>query len=242
MPKQSKLSESAEIYQVRKEQSEKEKLSEMSFKEKAGYLWEYYRVHAFVFIVSVTIIASVIYNIAKPNIETKLYTAIINNTLSDEYLEDLQIEFAEHLKLNPEREDIKLNTQFYFNGTADYSMNMKQVLTTYVAAQDVDIIIAPESEFKEYALYGYMSTISDILPTDLYTSLTDQLYIGKKEIDPEEATYEEGVYGIYVDDTDLFKNHTVSPSSERYLLGIIANSRHEENAVEFIRYLFNQTN
>lgn len=242
MSKKTKLSENAEIYQIRTEQSEKEKLREMSFKEKVSYLWEYYRMHAFVFILVVAITSSVVYNIVKPKIETKLYAAMINNVITEEYLDQLEIKFAEHLELDPAAEKIELNPQFQFGGSPEYTMNLKQVLTTYVAAQDVDIIIAPESEFSEYALYGYMSTISDLLPTDLYTSLADQFYITKMEVEPGEEIYEEGVFGIYLTDTKLLKEHTVVPPEEPYLLGIVANSRREENVVEFIRYLFDKTN
>lgn len=233
MSKQTKLSESAEIYQKREELTEKEKLRNMSFKEKLEYLWEYYRIHALVFIICVSIVVSLVYTILKPKIDTKLYVAVINNTIPDDLLEDISAQLEERLQLNQEKEKVFINSQFYFNGSPDYAANMETALATYVAAQDVDIIIAPQSEFKQYADSDFMVALSDILPTDLYTSLTDKFYItGTKEF-PEETAY-----GIYLSDTDLFKNNSTFTKEDPYILGIVANTRHQENDTEFIRYLF----
>jgi ABC-type molybdate transport system substrate-binding protein len=112
-------------------------------------------------------------------------------------------------------------------------MNMKQALATYISTSEVDVIIAPESQFYGYAYRGYFSKLSDELPTDIYSSLTDQFYI----TDMEEDT-EKDAYGIYLTDTKLYKNNTVN--TEPYVLGILVNSEHREASVDFIRYLFNE--
>jgi hypothetical protein len=66
MPKQSRLGDNAEIYQPRKNQSEKEKLSDMPFKKRVDYLWEYYRAPAFVIIVAAALVIYIIYTIFSP--------------------------------------------------------------------------------------------------------------------------------------------------------------------------------
>lgn len=233
MPKQTKLNEDAEIYQPRKQQSEKEKLRDMPFKKKLSYLWEYYRYHALVFVASVVLIIYVIYTIVKPNIETELYVALINNTFEDKVLADYKEKLAEHLALDPKKKEVTINSSFYFNGAGDYEMDMRQILITYVAAENVDIIIAPKSEFSGYAYHGFFSPLSDQLPTDLYSSLTNRYYISSQEEDPKEDSY-----GIILSDTDLFKNNAKFTEEDPYVLGIVANSQHKENSVEFIRLLF----
>lgn len=233
MPKQTKLNENAEIYQQRKEQTEKEKLRDMPFKKKVSYLWEYYKLHALVTVIIIATGVYIVKEIITPNVQTQLYAAIINNSIEPQVIEDYQQAFSDYLQLDPTRETIILNPQFYMNGDAEYSMNMKQVLGAYVAAQDVDIIIAPKSDFDTYSYYGYMEPMSDLLPTDLYTSLSDYFYIGTQEDNPEE-----NVYGIYLSEADLFKNNAKNTEDNPYVLGVIANSRRQNNAVEFIRYLF----
>ncbi|HKL79071.1 MAG TPA: hypothetical protein VJ888_01405 [Mobilitalea sp.] len=233
MPKLTRLNENAEIYQSRKHQTEKEKLSEMSFKKKLSYLWEYYKLHAFIIIAIVAIIISVVKNIITPNIETQLYAAVINSPIEAPVFEEYQEQFEEYLSMDPIHEEVVIDSKFYFDGTSEYSAAMRQALVTYIAAEDVDIIIAPESEFADYVFFGVFDTISDILPTDLYSSLTDKFYISSTEEDPDE----ENVYGIYISDFEFFKSNSAITPKEPYIIGIVTNSRHQDNSIEFIRYL-----
>lgn len=228
MPKQSKLDEQAVIYQPRKELTEKEKLSEMNFKEKLSYLWEYYKVHALVTVGAIALIIYIIYEIVTPDVKPQFYAAIINSLVDKQTLENYGLEFSEYLKLDPETEEVQLNDTFYLD-SGDY--NVTTILTTYLAAGEIDVIIAPESEFEHYATTGYMAKLSDELPTDVYSALTDYFYITDTE---EDAKH--NAYGIYLTDTDLFKG--LEYNSEPYILGIVPNYSHEENTIDFIRYLF----
>ncbi|HKL98361.1 MAG TPA: hypothetical protein VJZ06_00475 [Mobilitalea sp.] len=233
MPKLTRLNENAEIYQSRKHLTEKEKLSEMSFKKKLSYLWEYYKFHAFIIIIIVIIIISVVKNIITPNIDTQLYAAVINSPIDALVLEEYEEQFEEYLDMDPIHEEAFIDSKFYFNDTSEYSVAMRQALVTYIAAEDVDIIIAPESEFADYVFLGLFGTISDILPTDLYSSLTDKFYISTTEDEPDE----EKVYGIYISDFEFFKSNITVTPNEPYIIGIVSNSRHQDNSIEFIRYL-----
>ncbi len=233
MPKQTRLSEDAAIYQQRQELTEKEKLKDMSKGSKIAYLWEYYRVHALVILLVIGFAIYIIHSIVTPKVETKLYAAIINNTISDEVWEQYQTDVSDYLNLDPKKEDVILNRAFYLKGDAQYAMNMQTALVTYVSAKEVDILIAPESQFKQYTLNGFNDKLYDDLPTDLYSELTDDLYVTSTEDDPEE-----NAYGIYLTDTKLFSQY--ADNTDPYILGIISNSGHKENAIEFIRMLFQQ--
>lgn len=230
MPKKTVLGDEAFIYQHRKELSEKEKLKSMKFAEKLAYLWEYYKIHAFAIIIALALIIYIIYKIVTPNVETQIYAAVINNPIEDFEIKTYQKDLSKYLHLDSKTEDVYFNTSFYYNSSKDYSLNMKTVLMTYISAQDVDVIIAPEKEFNIYAYKGYFDELSDRLPTDLYSSLTDQFYLTNKE-----GEVEKNVYGIYLNNSNLFKN---VKQSERYVIGIVTNSRHKDNSIEMIRYLF----
>lgn len=233
MPKQTRLSEDASIYQQRQELTEKDKLKDMSRRGKLAYLWEYYRIHALVILLAIGFAVYIIYSIVTPKVETELYAAIINNTISDEIWEQYQTDVSDYLKLDPKRQDVILNRGFYLNGETEYAMNMQTALMAYVSAGDVDLLIAPESQFQQYTNNGFNDKLYDDLPTDLYSELTDRLYVTSTEDDPEESAY-----GIYLTDTKLFSEY--ADNTEPYILGIIVNSSHKENAIEFIRMLFHQ--
>ncbi|HWT73887.1 MAG TPA: hypothetical protein VN258_04090 [Mobilitalea sp.] len=229
MPKQTKLDEQAAIYQPRKKQTEKEKLKDMPFKDKLTYLYEYYRIHAIVAIAVIALILYFIHQIRTPDIKPSFYAAIVNSAVDQTKLQNYATEFSDYLQLDPKRNSVELNDTFYI--TNDSMSSMQQVLTTYMAAAEVDVIIAPESTFKEYAYYSYFAKLSDELPTDVYSELTNYFYISGTEEDSQK-----NAYGIYLADTDLFNG--VTYNSEPYVLGIIPNYPHQDNTIDFIRYLF----
>lgn len=233
MPKQTRLDEQdALIYHPQKEQTEKEKLREMNFQEKLSYLWEYYKWY---FIGAVVFIALVIYfinGILHPSVSPQFYASMINNPIDDQSLQDLQNDFTEHLQLNTKRDYVEFNTSINYNMGGAYTVTMEQALTTYIANHEVDVIIAPESIFQKYAYSGTFKKLSDELPTDLYSSLTDQFYMSNTE----DLKKVKSVYGIYLTNTKMYQKY--ADKKEPYVLGIIINSPHQENSIEFIRYLF----
>ncbi len=231
MPKQSRLDDDAFIYQPRKEQTEKEKLREMVFKDKVTYIWEYYKFHIIGVAAMIALIAYFIYGLLNPTIQPQFYAAIINNRVSDDVLDNAASEFADRLDLNLKRENIEFNTTFYYELNGQYTFTMQQALTTYISAKEIDVVIAPETYFQKYAYYDTFAKLSDELPTDIYSSLTDQFYLTDTE---EDATQSD--YGIYLSDTKLFKD--VTDETDPYVLGIVINAPHIENTVEFVRYLF----
>jgi hypothetical protein len=236
MPKNTRLDEDAAIYHQNNNQSEKEKLRDMPLKKKLSYLWDYYRYHALLFIVIAAFIYYAIYSFTKPKIETKLYTAIINNTVEPEIWDEYVERISEHLDLDTVTENAILNYKFYYNGDAEYEVNMRQAFTVYLAASEIDVIIAPMSEFSDYVDNGFFTPLSDQLPTDLYSSLTDRFYLSETEDNPKVSAY-----GLYLEDTKLYKEHSLSSDDDDpVLIGIVTNSPHMQNSVEFIRYIFNQ--
>ena len=231
MPKQTKLDENADIYQPRKEQTEKEKLKEMNFHDKLNYLWEYYRFHAAIAITVIALIMYIAFKFTHPDIKPEFYAAIINSTVDNDTLEKYKSDFAQVLKLDSKRQSVELNTSFYVATDNEFAANSQEVLMTYMAAGEIDVIIAPESIFKQYAYIGDFAKLSDELPTDVYSSLTDNFFISDQEEDPEK-----NAYGIYLGSSDLFNNLTYG--GEPYILGIIINHRPEDETIEFIKYLF----
>lgn len=231
MPKQINMDDDSSLYQPLKEQTEKEKLREMNFQGKLNYLWEYYKWYAIGAIAIVALIIYFIYSILNPAIKPQFYAAMINNTIDNHYIQQYSDDFEEHLQLNLKRESVELNTTFNFGVDDQYTFSMTQALTTYISSSEVDVIIAPESIFKGYAYGGTFKKLSDELPTDIYSSLTNQFYISDIEDDKEK-----NVYGIYLTDTPFYKEYAIN--TDPYILGIVINAPHEDNTIEFIRTLF----
>jgi hypothetical protein len=233
MPKQTKLGDDAYIYQAHQQQTEKEKLRDMPFKGKINYLWEYYKLHAMMTVIVLAAIIYFIYTMLNPSATPKFSAAMIDNTIKKEVLDQYAEEFSAKLQLNTKKESVEFNTNYNFNADAEYVGNMKQALVAYIQSAQIDVIIAPESIFKEYAHVGTFSELSDQLPTDIYSSLTNDFYLTDTEEDKEKKAY-----GIDLSDTKLYKSY--ANYNEPYILGIVANYKHKANTIEFIKYLFDE--
>lgn len=233
MPKQTRLDDNAQIYSPLKQQTEREKLQDMTFCGKLSYLWEYYKLHAIGAVAVILLIIYFVHGAITPDITTQFYAALVDNSVDTQILEEYKTGFADYIQLDPERERIDLNSSYVLSSDNEYSMRMNEVFSTHLATGVFDVIIAPETLFSDYAYYGYLDKLSEQLPTDVYSSLTDYFYISETEDESDK-----NAYGIYLNDTELYQQH--SASEEPYLLGIVVHAKHSENSVEFIKYLFHE--
>jgi hypothetical protein len=142
MPKQVRLNENAEIYQPRKKQTEKEKLSEMSLKDKVSYLWEYYKLHALVIVLIIATIIYIVKEIVTPNIETQLYAAIINNTIESTVLDLCVKPFTVLRRGGVATEDIEavLGERIIADDTIHRQALHYQIATSIIVTRDTRIL------------------------------------------------------------------------------------------------------
>lgn len=233
--KETTLEDDAAIYKPRVEKTEKQKLSEMTLKEKFDYLKTYYLAKTIIVLIAIGLISYLAYSMLAPKNETVLYAAIINYTLTEEKAASLQDDFTKYLNLNEKENNVLLDASFYL-GTDDditqYTMSSNQKLSTYIFAGEIDVIIAPESVMNTYASVGYLSKLTDILPTDVNNALKDSMYYSTTTEDPANSPY-----GVYIDGSDIYEQ--IGDSTDRPVLAVLANSSYKDNAVSFIRYIFN---
>ncbi len=228
------LDDSAEIYKPRTEQTEKQKLSEMTFKEKVTYFNNYYRLKVIVIILLIAGAVYMAYSILSPKPETVFYAAVINSAMDDETVATVQSDFAGKLGIDPKTQEIMIDSSYQLGSegnVSEFSISAQQKLGTYFYAGQIDVIIAPESVFADYARLGNLSKLSDELPTDLFTKLTDSFYYSETEEDKTSSPY-----GIYLDGAKIYDK--AGNLVDKPVLGIVVNSKYKQNAVEFIRYLF----
>jgi hypothetical protein len=232
--KNTTLDDSASIYQPRQKQTEKQKFSEMTLKEKVRYFNDYYRLKTIVFAAITIGIIYIIYSILNPGPKTVLHVTSVNSTISTETAETLESNFSDYLNLDKEKENIFIDTTLYLgdeNAMSELTMATEQKLTALFFSGDIDIFIAPEAEFKRYAELGFFGKLSDQLTTEMCSYFADSFYYSQTEEDPAK-----GAYGIYLKDSILYDQNGQTMNNP--VLGIAVNSKHAENAVEFIRYIF----
>ncbi|MBO5197487.1 MAG: extracellular solute-binding protein [Lachnospiraceae bacterium] len=240
MPKQTRLNDSAEIYnRHREEKTEKEKWSEMNRKERYEYFKSYYLPKIALIATIIVLVGSLLYSMLKPKPDTLIYAAIFDYAMTEDMVDTIETEFSEYINLDPETQEIYFDTSFVLSFDDDYSLHQK--LSTYLFAGEIDVMIGSESQIKQHIQSGYITPLSEQLPTELYTALKDCFVYASVPVTDDLGNItewgEEKVYGLYLDGCAIYDGYTLI---ERPILAIVANSDQKDNAVEFIKYLFDK--
>lgn len=228
--KKSVLNNDADIYKHREEKTLKETLSTMTLIERASYLWEYYKIIAIIVLLSILFIVYILATIFKPKTNTKLNVTIIDNVLSFEEIDSFKNDLYSRIDNIVDQDEIMINSSLVFNSDPITEFNSRQALIIFLTSNEIDVLIAPESEILNYAQQGVLAPLTDELPADLNKALTnDLLYITLEESDSVAA------YGVYLKNARFFSNYDLE---EPLLLSIVSSSSKKNNAIECIRYFF----
>lgn len=230
--------------------TEMAKLKPMSWKQRFEYIIEYYKIHMLFIAVFGLIFYVFCFSLYRQTFDDALYCAMVNNygynELNYEYFEDGFHEYGNFGPKDLVTIDTSMNMNYanhpavleadpldqHFDVTmmsnqSDYASTMK--LTALVSSKGLDVIIMDSTNMEEFSTQGMVSNIEDVLPADLYASLSDRIVYG---------TTEEGVEfpcGILLTGTNA---QTIGKMTiQDPVFSIIANTERTENCILFLEYL-----
>jgi uncharacterized membrane protein len=224
---------------VMEHKSIKEKMSGMSKKEKASYIWEYFRYPIIGAIVGIAIIISIVNGIVTQK------QSVLGITLMGKYVDsNILTEFEnkttkELIKDNPKN---KKTVRYEFLTVTDnpmdqYTMASRDKITITVAAGEVDVMILDKKSYEDYVKVGMFKRL-DTMPN--FSSLNLKGYSTVKgALVDENVTKEEGIYGISTDNLPALKN--IKFDSKDTVLCIVANSKRLDTVTQYINWLFSQS-
>lgn len=231
MPKESRLSQDAEIFQKREPKTEKQKFRELDGKGKVLYFKDYYLLKLIAGIAIVSFIIYMVYTMFfKPRIDTVLYMAIVNNYFPEGAIAEFESEIGGVLSIDPKSQEVMVDDT-YFMGENNSNYTSQQKLITYIYSGTVDVVIADEEYFRNMARKGQLLDLSELLPTETCVKLSDQLFMETMEEDTREK-----IYGIYLGESETYKS--LGGIEENPLIGVVANTKYKENASKIIHYLY----
>ncbi|BBF44305.1 hypothetical protein lbkm_2994 [Lachnospiraceae bacterium KM106-2] len=230
MSKKTTLNDSASIYQKREKQTEKQKLKDLHGKEKLIYFKDYYFKIAVVALIALFFIGSLLYTVFKPKPKNVLNVAIVNNSLDEEKKTQFITDLTKYLNVNTKKQKISIDDSFLINqkNMDQFSMSMQQKITTLMYSSEVDAIVCDKTNFNHYYKNGYLDNLSDQIPTDLYSKISNSIYsIDSKAI------------GIQLSKCKRYQKLGLAKNDDQ-ILGILVNSKNKNNVVKLIKYLFEE--
>ena len=211
------------------------KLKDASLKEKLIYFKDYYLLRTILIIAAICTVGGIAYSIITSPDDTAFQAFLFNNTgdpfddtLSDEYIVYSGIDTKEHYVIVD-------TTLTYSNET--YTQDIRAAIDKTMSVLntgELDIIIGDQMTIDYYALGDCFCDITTILPQEIMTQFADRLYYYTSE--------ETGItlpVGIYVGDSPKLQQLSYYTDKEP-ILGITANSNSIDNAITFLRYLYDQ--
>lgn len=239
---------------------EREAIKNATFKKRAEYFWDYYKIHTIV-IVFVAILLGAFANSYLTAKDTVLYVAMINSYAETEAIEEIEANYLELLDVNTKKYDVILSNSIYLNYEEQDTNHVYsvQTLVTLVSAGEVDILASEEATYVELAYQEMFMDIEELLTEEELAMYEDQLfYVDKAVIDvinqlddayADESEYPEYVYGSNPEEMEepvavgIYAEAGTTMTDTFYyyddvaVIGVVANSGRVDNAMGFLELM-----
>lgn len=209
----------------------KEILAPMSPKEKIAYIWDYYRWIIIGFIVLIVIIGFSVKDLAGQK-ENALSIVLISNQADPNVVEEFERNLNELLISKEDQDSLQVNIRHMYynigkNGETQLDPNNTQVLFTYLAAQEVDIIIQPMDQYHNLNSQESFLNIEEIVGTG-------ELPVGEESL--QSSQDQNQITGIGVGEISILNELNLE---EGNVLSVFINSPNMEYVSKFINYMLN---
>lgn len=228
------------------------KFSELDFKHKIGYIYDYYKWHIVISIV--VIFAAVIFiRDFRDNLRpTYLSCEFINSYFASDNSNTVMDDYVSQYDIDLETYHVYINSDIVLSNEAFDTMMIasQQKLVSMYSAQDIDVVIGPVGIMEGAANCDCYARFDDIIPADLIEELKDRDYEfyyfdpSKDEIEDYDEDVTPYFAGVYLDNCSYLNNNgeygaygVATTPEDRPIFTIAANTKNVEHAIEFLRFL-----
>lgn len=212
---------------------QQEKLKDKSPQEKFKYFVYYYKFHVLIAITVVWFIIYAVSAIIENSKESSIYIALLNTSLTSFDETSLLTDYVESRSIDTDATPAVLDTSISFESVGDdLSLASFQKLMSLLEVGELDVLVCEEWLIKEYSELGAYENLETLLPADLYEIVKENLYYAKN------ADGQEIPVAFYVNENAKIMQGNTYPEDAKPVLAISSTSTRKEQAVDFIRYLY----
>jgi hypothetical protein len=223
------------------ERTEREKLREMSFKEKLEYIWEYYKYFIIGFAIAVIVTVSVINTfILNPNPESALFISWNAGFATDAQIDELKEYLESHLITEGENEEVAISQFLFDENNPEIMMMGHQRAAAMIAAGIIDMFTLDNEMMEAYSQIGFLLPLESILTEiyirspDVYNRISEFTISALYEV--EDNVFEERIVAITIGRNPLFTR--LGFFEQEMFLGVSASSGNLENVTKAIILFF----
>lgn len=195
---------------------EKEKAKDMSLKGKLSYFWYYYKFHTLALIVAAWFLIILIRDVSSSK-DYAFYAVYFNAEQTFSAAEQMNA-FAAYADLDTDKYNVYLDNELYYSSAvSETALAASQKFAALIYSGDIDVVIADETVFTDYALTETFFDLRQVLPEDLLEKYKEQLfYVDGAVMElyrSGEAYLASGDYDAYDDFTAASLKNTSDPSA-----------------------------
>ena len=209
------------------------KLKEMTLKEKASYIWEYYKIQIITALIIIFLAGNLI-NVIWINPPKKLYLQLgfYGSYVDDAALDSMCGQIENAVMTSEELQTMQITGIYFIVDSNDPQMNManQEKFMAMISAREIDMYVANETDFYSLVSEGFCLPLNEVLSDRQMSQLSDKLIIG---IDNDNIETE---YGIKLDDSQLFTDNGI-PVNGQYL-AVVVNSDRLDNVNRVIELIY----
>ncbi len=204
----------SDLTRKEKRELEREKLKDMTLKQRFEYFFAYYKSWIVAVVVVIVVICMGVDIYHNSQIETILSLFIVSGTAEDSVADDVKAMLGSEEKL----EEVFVSTNLQCNETFDgFEYNSQMVFVAQVSAREVDILIMPEKIYENLKPQEYFLDLHDVLGEDGYEAMGDLVDGDCVRVD-----------------ASLLEKQNITTFYDDVCIAVIGNSEHLENAATWL--------
>lgn len=215
-------------------QTELEKLSHMSFKDKLWYIWEYYKFHILIILLIIGMFGMIGNILYRQTFTTKLSMAVINDSSGGTAdTEAFKTRIRQELGYG-KKDILEINeglfASFDEESMSQYAYASLAKISALVASHSLDVMITDQEAIDHFSSLSAFADLRDFLPEDLYEKAEPYLLYSVDESGQKVAA------AVSLEGTS-FMEETGIRMDPPYL-GVISSTSHTEDVLNLLRVLF----
>lgn len=148
-------------------EQQKQALGTMNSKEKLAYFWDYYKIHVFVLIIVIAMVATFIYQYVT-NKDYGFYASLVNAAITDQnqdLISEWAAEFQEYAGIDPKEYQVYIDTSVVLSEDmgSSYSVSSEEKMFLMTQVGTVNAIIAETETFERYSQLEYFYNLENVL-------------------------------------------------------------------------------
>lgn len=209
------------------------KLRKMSFRQKLGYLWDYYKRFLYLLIIIILATFYLFDVLHQRSSEIVLQGFFSNDDWNFFDADRITEDFSQYLDLGP-KQRVVFDDSLYveLDSGSEYVVASQGKIAGYIAAKELDFLITTPELTRHYSSIIPLMDLETFIPNDLLNSINDYIY------------YVDGIdqikraYAIDLSQSRFMKNANPKGDHPYYLI-IPSNAPASKELFSFIKYAFN---